>query len=212
MSSRQSSSGLSWGQRGRRLFGSVGLGSAVLAVALTGCGKAEQEQKLAEMQKAADTRVAKAEEDARAKIAALQQQVEAIKAEAADASAQAKAMAEEAISKAQSSADDAAKEAQAALAKAREAYKADARTHLTELNKEFTEVAVQASKIPAKERAAYDKAAKEIVGFQKEIGTDIAAFDKAALDTFKTTKAKLAKDLALMKAAIKTAKAKLPKR
>ena len=183
----------------------------LLALALSGCGKAEQEQKIAEIQKAADARIAKAEQDAREKIAALEKQVEAVKSEAADASAQVKAAADEAISKAQMNADEAAKAAQAALAKAREAYKADARTHLADLNKELTEVTTQAAKIPAKEKAAYDKAIKEVIGYQKEVGNDIAAFDKAAIDTFKTAKAKLAKDLALMKAAIKNAKAKLPK-
>ena len=175
------------------------------------CGTAEQEKKIAEVQKAADTRIAKAEQDAREKIAALEKQVEAIKSEAADASAQVKAAADEAINKAQLDADEATKAAQAALAKAREAYKADARTRLTEVNKEFTDVATQAAKIPAKEKAAYDKVIKEVVGYQKEIANDIAAFDKATLDTFKTAKAKLAKDLALMKASIKTAKARLPK-
>lgn len=186
-------------------------GALIMALLSVGCGKEEQERKIAEIQKAADARVAKAEEEARAKIAALQQQIEAVKAEAADASAQAKAAADEAISKAQSSVDEAAKDAQAALSKAREAYKADARTHLAELNKEFTEIAGQAAKLPAKERAGYDKAAKEVASIQKDIQADIAAFDKAALDTFKTAKAKLTKDLALMKAALKTARSKLPK-
>lgn len=185
--------------------------SLLMAVALTACGKAEQEKKIAEMQAAADARVAKAEQDARDKIAALQKQVEAIKEEAADASAQARTAADEAISKAQMSADEAAKAAQAALAKAREAFKADARTRLADLNHEVSEVTTQAAKIPAKEKAGYDKAIKDVIGYQKEIATDIAAFDKAELETFKTVKAKLAKDLALMKASIKTTKSKLPK-
>ena len=184
----------------------------LFALSITACNKAEEEKKIAEIQKSADARVAQAEQDAKEKIAALEKQVEAIKEEAADASAQAKAQADEAVNKAQLSAEEAAKAVQAALGKAREAYKGDARTHLAELNKEFTEVAGQASKLPAKEKTAYDKAVKEVVARQKDVGNDILAFDKAVLETFKTTKAKLVKDLALMKAAIKNARSKLPKR
>jgi polyhydroxyalkanoate synthesis regulator phasin len=182
-----------------------------LALSLTACNKAEQEKKIAEIQKSADARVAQAEQTANEKIAALEKQVEAIKAEAADAAVQAKAEVDEAANKAQLTADEAAKAVQAALAKAREAYKADARTHLADLNKEFTDVATLAAKTPAKAKVGYDKFLKEIVTHQKEIAADINAFDKAGLDTFKTAKAKLAKDLALMKAAIKNARAKLPK-
>src|ERR1700690_4499735 len=69
----------------------------LLVMPLNACSKAEQERKIAEVQKAADERVAKAEQEARDKIATLEKQVEAIKAEAADASAQAKAMADEAV-------------------------------------------------------------------------------------------------------------------
>ncbi len=198
------------GFRGWALSHKVLLG-LLLALSLNACGKAEQEKRIAEIQKAADAGIAKAEQEAQNKIAALESQIEAIKAEAADASAQVKAAADEAISKAQLNVDEAAKAAQAALSKAREAYKSDARTHLADLNHELTDVTTQAAKIPAKDKAAYDKVIKEVVGHQKEIANDIAAFDKATLDTFKTVKAKLTKDLALMKAAIKTAKSKLPK-
>jgi hypothetical protein len=182
-----------------------------LVLAASACGKAEQERKIAEIRATADAGIARAEQEARDKIAALQKEIEAVKAEAADASAQAKAAADEAISKAQMGVDEATKAAQAALSKAREAYKADARTHLAELNHELTEVTAQAAKTPSKDKAAYDKAIKEVVAHQKDIAADITAFDKAELETFKTVKAKLAKDLALMKAYIKTAKSKLPK-
>ena len=208
MSNRRIPRGVAGGQLHHTFTAFMVAPALAMALLCAGCGK---EQEIAAIQKAADAKVAKVEEEAKAKLAALQQQVEAVKAEAADASAQAKAMADEAISKAQSNVDEAAKEAQAALAKAREAYKADARTHLAEVNKEFTELAVAASKLPAKEKAGYDKAAKAIAGIQKDIQADITAFDKAEIETFKTAKAKLAKDLALMKAAIKTARAKLPK-
>jgi sugar-specific transcriptional regulator TrmB len=182
-----------------------------MSIVVAGCGKAEQEKKIAEIQKTADERIAKAEKEAQEKIAQLQKQVEAIKAEAADASAEAKAQADEAINKAQVSADEAAKAVQSALSRAREAYKEDGRHQLAALNKEFTELATQAKKTPAKDKAGYDKAVKDIVTHQKDANADIAAFDKATLETFKTAKAKLVKDFALMKAAIKTAAAKLPK-
>ena len=185
--------------------------ASVVCLSLTSCGKAEQEQKIASIQKAADERVAKAERDAQEKIAQLQKQIEAVKAEAADAAAEVKAQADEAINKAQGNAEEAAKAVQAALTRAREAYKEDGRTHLAVVNKEFIELAAQAKKTPAKDKAAYDKAIKDVVARQKDIVADIAAFDKAALENFKATKAKLVKDLALMKAAIKTAHAQLPK-
>lgn len=185
--------------------------TAVVCLPLTGCGKAEQEKKIAQIQQTANERIAKAEKEAQEKIAELQKQIEAIKAEAADASAEARAQADAAINKAQLSADEAAKAVQSALSRAREAYKEDARHQLAALNKEFTELTTQARKTPSKDKAAYDKAIKDIVARQKDVNADIAAFDKATLETFKTVKAKLVKDLALMKAAIKTAAAKLPK-
>lgn len=198
----------------RTRLGWLGVGTLALTMGtlLGGCSnKAEEERRIAEVRKAADDKLAQAQKTAQEQIAQLQKQIETVKAEAADASAQAKAMAEEAISKAQTSADDAAKAAQAALKKAREAYKEDGRNQLSALNKDFAEVATQAKKTPSKDKAAYDKAIKDIVTKQKEITADIAEFDKATLETFKTVKAKLAKDLALMKASIKVAAGKLPK-
>ena len=62
------------------------------------------------------------------------------------------------------------------------------------LNKEFTELATQAKKTAAKDKAAYDKAVKDIVARQKDVTADIDAYDKAALEEFKTAKAKLTKD------------------
>jgi Fe2+ transport system protein B len=206
-----------WDKR-RSSFSSIGselllasLLTGVVCLPLTGCGKAEQEKKIAQIQQTANERIAKAEKEAQEKIAELQKQIEAIKAEAADASAEVRAQADAAINKAQLSADEAAKAVQSALSRAREAYKEDARHQLAAINKEFTELAAQARKTPAKDKAAYDKAIKDIVARQKDVNADIAAFDKATLETFKTVKAKLVKDLALMKAAIKSALAKLPK-
>lgn len=180
----------------------------LMAALLPACSKAEE---ISEIQKAADRRVAQAQQEAQAKIAELQKQIDAVKAEAADAAVQVKAEADAAINKAQVNADEAAKALQAALTRAREAYKEDGRTHLNDLNKDFVNLVTQAKKTPAKDKAGYDKAIKDIVAHQKEVNADIAAFDKAVLDTFKAAKAKLMKDLATMKAAIKTGLAKLPK-
>jgi len=198
------------GEQGRRVLTASVLASMV-SLSLVGCGKAEEEKKISQIQKAADERITKAEKEAADKIALLQKQMDAIKAEAADASADLKAQADAAINKAQLSADEAAKAVQTALTRAREAYKEDGRHQLSVLNKEFTDLATQAKKTAAKDKAAYDKAVKDIVARQKDVTADIAAFDKSALEGFKTAKAKLTKDLALMKAAIKTAVAKLPK-
>lgn len=203
---------LGGGERGqRRRVLNAGILASIVSLSLVGCGKAEEEKKIAQIQKTADERITRAEKEAQEKIAQLQKQLEAIKAEAADASAELKAQADAAINKAQLSADEAAKAVQSALTRAREAYKEDGRHQLGVLNKEFTDLATQARKTAAKDKAAYDKAIKDIVARQKDVTADITAFDKAALEEFKTAKAKLTKDLALMKAAIKTAAAKLPK-
>jgi hypothetical protein len=204
-----------WFGGGSRVHGRRVLTASILAsivsLSLVGCGKAEEEKKIAQIQKSAQERIAKAEKEAQEKILQLQKQIEAIKAEAADASAEVKAQADAAINKAQLSADEAAKAVQTALTRAREAYKEDGRHQLGVLNKEFTELATQARKTAAKDKVAYDKAVKDIVAHQKDVTADIAAFDKAAIEDFKTAKAKLTKDIALMKGAIKIALAKLPK-
>ena len=51
---------------------------------------------------------------------------------------------------------------------------------------------------------------QKIVTQQKAIQKDIAAFDKASVADLKTAKAKLDQDLAVMKATIRTARAKVP--
>jgi hypothetical protein len=186
------------------------LAIGVTSAWLVSCNHAAHEQRIAELEKRADERVAKAERDAQEKVSRLEKQVEAVKAECAAASAQAKVQADDALSKAQAGADDAAKSAEAAQAKAREAYKEEGRTELAGLNRELTEVAGKAAKTPAKDKAAYDKALKDAVTHQKDIAKDIAAFDTATLDTFKATKSKLDKDLALLKSSVKTARSQLP--
>lgn len=204
--------GLPWAAR------SLACVAACLPLVLTGCNQAEQESKIAEIQQKADERVAKAEREGRERILALERQIETIKTEAAAASAKAKVEADDAISKAQASAEEAAKAtedatkaAEKAVKNAREAYKGEGRTRLAELNKELVELVARAAKTPAKERVGYDEAMKEVTSHQKEIAKDVAAFDQATVETFRTAKAKLTKDLALMKAALKTARGKLPK-
>jgi hypothetical protein len=183
--------------------------TVVVCSLIAACNHAEHEKRIAEMQQKADERVAKAEREAQAKVKQAEEQIAAAKAECAAASAQAKAQADDALSKAQASADEATKAAEAAQAKAREAYKEEGRTQLANLNQDLTEVATKAAKTPVKDKAGYDKAVKDVVTQQKAIAKDIAAFDQATLDTFKATKAKLDHDLALMKAAVKTARSKV---
>lgn len=190
------------------------LGSASLATSLLflGCGnEAEQEKKIADVQRQADERVAKAERDCKEKIASLEKQIESVKAEAATASAQAKAQVDDAITKAQASTEEAAKAAETALGKAQQAYKLEGRTRLTDLNKEFSEIATKGSRTPPKDKAAWDKALKDVATHQKEINKDLAAFDKATLETLAATKGKLDKDVALMKNSLKLLRARLPK-
>jgi FlaG/FlaF family flagellin (archaellin) len=192
-----------------RAVPTIALTIAVCSV-LAACNHAEHEKQIMDLQQKADERVAKAERGAQEKVTKLEQQVAAVKAECAAASTQAKAQADDALSKVQASADEATKAAEAAQAKAREAYKEEGRTQLAHLNQDLTDVASKAAKMPVKDKAGYDQALKEVVTHQKEIAKDIAAFDQATLDTFKVTKAKLDRDLALMKAAVKTARSKLP--
>lgn len=184
---------------------------ASMFVGVVGCNDEEHKKQLAELQAQADNKLAAVENKAKERIATLEKQLEELKAEAAAAHAKAKAEAEEAASKAQESVDDAAKETAKVLDKARAAYKAEGRARYQALNNELAEVTSKANKIPAKSKAAYDKAIKTVLELQKEIGKDIAAYDDATLDTFAKCKSKLDVDLAKYKSAIKVAKSKLPK-
>src|SRR3954468_23708676 len=92
----------------------------LLLVLVPACGNAdEQRAKMAEAEKAADQRVAKAEADAKNKLADVQKELDQTKTDLADA----KTKLEEA-GKSQSATSDACKNAEAALGKAREAFKA----------------------------------------------------------------------------------------
>ena len=183
----------------------------MVAVGLLGCNEEEHKKQLAEVQAQADQKVAAAENKAKQRVSELEKELEALKAEAVKAAEQAKADAEALASKTQASLDDAEKEAAKLLDKARSAYKTEARARYQALNSDLAEVTSKAGKVPAKSKAGYDKAIKTVLALQKDITKDIAAYDEATLDTFGKVKAKVDADLAKYKAAIKTAKAKLPK-
>lgn len=195
----------SWGTAASR-----GLMLISLAAALPGCNEEEHKKQLADLQAEADKKLAEAESKAKGRIAALEQQLEQMKTEAEAAAAKAKAEVEEAANKAQASVEDAEKETEKVLTRARIAYKAEGKARYQALNNELATVTSKASKVPAKSKAAYDKAIKTVLDLQKEITKDIAAYDEATLDTFAKTKAKLDTDLAKYKAAVKAAKAKVP--
>jgi hypothetical protein len=179
---------------------------ACLVVALAGCSHAEEEKaKLAELQKKADERVAQAESQAKTKLADLQKELDDVKAELVKA----KAATADAVTKAQSSAEEQAKAAEAALVKARQAFKETARVQLADANHDLQEVQGKVGKVPAKSKAAVSALMQDIQKQQKAIAKDIAAFDAATLDTFKTVKAQTDKDLAVLKAKIRAVKAKV---
>lgn len=182
----------------------------VVAVGLMGCNEEEHKKQLAEVQEQAEKRVAAAEAKAKERVSELEKEVETLKADAAKAAEQAKAEAEALATKAQASLEDAEKEAAKLLDKARTAYKTEAKARYQALNRDLAEVTAKANKIPAKSKAAYDKAIKAVVALQKDINKDIAAYDEATLDTFGKVKSKVDADLAKYKAAIKVAKSKVP--
>jgi len=114
------------------------------------------------------------------------------------------------MSKAQSAADDQGKAAEAALAKARQAFKEEGRLELADANKDLNDAATKSAKAPAKAKAAFSKVIQAVPAQQKAIAADLAAYDTATLDTFKTVKGKLEHDLAVYKATIRSARAKVP--
>lgn len=176
-------------------------------VGVGGCGNsAEEKAKLAELQKQADERVAKAEKQAAAKLEELKRDLDAARAELTAAKAQTK----EAVDKAQASAEEQAKAAEAALAKARQAFKDKARLELSAANGDFTEFQKKLAKAPQKTRTALAPTVKEIKKAQQAVGNDIAGFDKATIDTLRTVNTKVQQDIIAFKAKIRAATAKLP--
>jgi hypothetical protein len=179
---------------------------ALCLLAYSACSHAEEEKaKLAELQKKADEKVAQVESQAKVKLADLQKELDDAKAELAKA----KTATADALTKAQSSAEEQAKAAEAALVKARQAYKEKARLELTDANKELAEVQGKVSKVPPKSKAAVTALMQDVSKQQKAIAKDIAAFDAATLDTFRTVSAQFQKDLAVLKAKIRSVKAKV---
>jgi dynactin complex subunit len=180
---------------------------AFVLVGVGGCGNsAEQKEKLAEIQKQADERVAKAEKQAAAKLEEIKRDLDAARAELAAAKAQTK----EAVDKAQASAEEQAKAAEAALAKARQAFKDKARLELSAANKDFTDLQNKLAKAPQKTRTALAPAIKDIKKAQQAVGNDIASFDKATIDTLRTVNTKVQQDIIAFKAKVRAAAAKLP--
>jgi DNA repair exonuclease SbcCD ATPase subunit len=178
----------------------------LIAFSLAGCSHAEEEkQKLDELQKKADEKLAQAEAQAKTKLADLQKELDDTKGELAKA----KAATADALNKAQSSAEEQAKSAEAALVKARQAFKEKTRLELSDANKDLAEVQGKVGKVAAKSKAAVTTLMQDIAKQQKALAKDIAAFDAATLDTFKTVSAQFEKDLAVYKAKIRAVKAKV---
>ncbi|MGE5783222.1 MAG: hypothetical protein ACM3ZE_01470 [Myxococcales bacterium] len=193
-----------------KALSTAGVSLSLLMILLTGCNAEEQKRQLADLQKKCDDRVAQAERQSKEQASGLEKQIEALKVEVAESAAKARSEVDEAVAKAQASVDDAEKEAAAALKRARDAYRAEAKSRYATLNKELAEVTAKAQKVPAKGKAAYDKAIQAVLELQKEVTKDISAYDKATLDTLGKTKSRVDVDLAKYKAAIKTAKTKVP--
>ena len=182
-----------------------------LATQSLGCGGEEHARQIADLQKKSDERVAQVERKYKEQVADLEKQIASLKLEVTDAAAKAKSEAEDAIAKANANVEGAEKEAATALGKARDAYRREAQTKYANLNNDLKAVTAKARKVPAKSKAAYDKAIQAVLKLQKDITKDLAAYQEATLDTLAKTKAKVDVDLAKYKLAIKTAKAKLPK-
>jgi len=187
----------------------TGMRSALLIVPLMlmACGNEEEiKKKVAAVQQQADEQASKAKQAAQQKLDELQKQFDQLKTDATDA----KAKLDECTSKAQASADEQGKTAEAALAAARQAFKAEAKLELANVNKSINELGPKSAKANAKAKAAFQKALQPVAAQQKAIAADLAAFDTATLDTFKTVKTKFSHDLALLKNTMQVAKSKLP--
>jgi uncharacterized protein YdaT len=193
--------------RPERAAGILGVVASLLLLVACGDGGAA---KIKEIQKQADDRIAQAERVAQTKLAAAQAQMDATKAQLEAALAKAKTDADTAIAEAKASADEEEKAAQLALTKARDAYKAEARVKLADLNRDTREVAAKAAKAPPKVKALVDKTMHDVLKAQQQVGRDISAFDSAALGALKTATAKLDQDLAKLKSLIQSARAKVP--
>jgi hypothetical protein len=190
---------------GRRPLFALGLYALCLTA---GC---EDQARTQAIQKAADERVAEVERNAKAEVARVREEMEALKVQFAQASEQAKAEAANALKDVQSGAEQCADDADKAMRRAREAYKAEAKTKLATLTEDARELRSKLAKAPAKVKSAVQPVLKEIDTLQKDAQKDIAAFDKATLETLRTTKAAFHEHLAKLKSKLNAARAKLPK-
>jgi len=179
----------------------------IVPLMLMACGNEEEiKKKVAAVQQQADEQASKAKQAAQQKLDELQKQFDQLKTDATDA----KAKLDECTSKAQANADEQGKTAEAALGAARQAFKAEAKLELANVNKAINELGPKSAKASAKAKAAFQKALQPVAAQQKAIAADLAAFDTATLDTFKTVKTKFEHDLALLKNTSHIAKSKLP--
>lgn len=179
----------------------------IVPLLLLACGNEEEiKKKVAAVQQQADDQASKAKQAAQQKLDDLQKQFDQLKTDAADA----KTKLDECTSKAQASADEQGKTAEAALAAARQAFKAAAKLELADANKAINELGPKSLKATAKAKAAFQKALQPVAAQQKAIAADLTAFDTATLDTFKTVKTKFEHDLALLKNTTHAARSKLP--
>jgi hypothetical protein len=179
----------------------------ILPLFLLACGSEEEiKKKVAAVQQTADEQAAKAKQESQQKLDDLQKQLDQAKADAADT----KTKLDDCTSKAQTSADAQGKSSDAALAAARSAFKEEGRLELSDANKALSELGPRSAKATAKAKAAFQAALKPVAAQQKAIAADLAAYDQATLDTFKTVKAKFEHDLAILKNTTRLAKSKLP--
>jgi len=179
----------------------------IVPLMLVACGNEEEiKKKVAAVQQQADEQASKAKQAAQQKLDELQKQFDQLKTESTDT----KAKLDECNTKAQASADEQAKSADAALVVARGAFKSAAKLELADVNKAINELGPKSAKANAKQKAAFQAALKPVAAQQKALAADLAAFDTATLDTFKTVKGKFEHDLALLKNTKNIAKSKLP--
>jgi hypothetical protein len=184
---------------------------ALSLCALCFAGGCEDQEKMQAIQKAADERIAEVERKAKDQVARAQEEMAALKVQLTQAADQAKAEAASALKDAQTGADQCADDAETAMRRAREAYKAEAKAKLLPISEDAREVRSKLAKAPAKLKTAVQPALKEIDGLTKDVQKDIAAFDKATLETLRATKQAFNEHLAKLKGKVNAAKAKLPK-
>ena len=175
---------------------------------VVGC---EDKGKLQSIQKAADERIAEVERKAKEQVTRAKEEMEALKMQFAQSAEQAKSEAASTLKDVQLGAEQCESEAETAMRRAREAYKAEAKLKLSAVTEDARDVRAKLAKAPAKVKSAAQPVMKELDGLLKEVQKDIAAFDKATLETLRSTKQAFNEHLAKLKSKLNSAKAKLPK-